>query len=1036
VKLPATVLWLLTAAFSPGQTPAGDAGAPDILAAAPTDRVVRTWQTDAGLPQNSVNAVVQTRDGFLWVGTNAGLARFDGVQFQRFGLQDGLRSVTVMALAEDREGALWIGTSGGGLSRWQHGRITTFGAAEGFPAGVDVLSLAADRDGSLWIGTEEGLLHRSGGAFQNIGAAEGLPRNQVRVILQDAAGKLWVSVMLEGLYRGTGGRFTRVEGPGPVDGNVYCLVQDRAGVIWAGVDAGRLWCWRDGIWTRFKQEHGLPAGNIESLAPGGDGTLWIGARNGGVYHGRGGQFYAAAGDARLSTLTVRSLTVDREGSVWAGTVNGGLRRLSRRVLEFWNEDAGLPPGAVTSVAEDGDGVLWAATNGAGLFRWRDGRFLKGPDATGAGRMQYLYSTVSDADGGVWAAGEQWLYHLMRGQPVRVFGDAPVKGEAIRALCTDGAVLWAGTYYSALLKCEGGVVRVAAPGGTFPGGITSMALEAPGVLWVGTSEGLHRWAHGKVQTWTARDGLLSENIRVLHRDGDGTLWIGSNGGGLARMKDGTFVHITMRQGLIDDVISQIVPDDFQNLWLGCNRGIMRIERSELEAVAAGTASEVHPMVFDRNEGLLHEQCSGGYSPAGLKSKDGRLFFPTAGGIAVINPRRLQHLTTVRPEAGIVSVRLDQQTHGPDEPLVIPAGPHRLELAYTAPVLRGGEWVRFRHRLEGLDRKWIPAGVNRHVSYDGLPPGDYVFRVAAADGRGNWNEPGANFAFRVQPFIWQTWWFRAAAVLFLAGFSGAAAWWHLRRKHRRQLAELERERRQQSVLAHASRLSTVGQLTATLAHELNQPLTSILSNAQAAQRMTGKEPPDMSELQEILKDIVDDDRRAVEVIQRLRALLKRGETRMDPLSLNDLTGEVLRLSRSDLNGREITVRTTLADGLPDITGDPVQLQQVVLNLIVNACDAMAALPPEERILRITTSRQANTVRLSVQDQGCGLPDGDGATVFQPFFTTKTQGMGIGLSICRTIVAGHRGSLRAEPNDGPGAVFHLELPAAGPAFTEHHP
>jgi len=1030
VKIPATMLWLLTAALSPGQVPAGDAGGSGEAAATPADRVVRTWLTDAGLPQNSVNAVLQTRDGFLWAGTNAGLARFDGVQFQRFGLQEGLRSVTVLALAEDREGALWIGTSGGGLSRWRNGRITTFGAAEGFPSGADVVSLAAGRTGSVWTGTAEGLIRREGGAFTTIGEAEGLPRGQVRAVMEDSRGALWVSVLLQGLFRTTGGRFEKVGESGP-GGNVYCLEEDSTGAVWAGTGAGRLWKWNGSAWHRFKPDDGLPSANIECLAVDREGTVWAGTRGGGLHRSRGGRFVRVMDDANLAAGTIRALTVDREDSVWAGLSSAGLSRLARRMLDYHGEDSGLPADTVTSVAEGSDGAIWAATSSKGLFRSVGGRFSRYGEPEVSGSFPYFYCLTTTGDGSVWAAGEQCVYHLEPGRPARAFLDAPVRGEAIRALVADGATLWLGTYYAALLKGDAGGIRTVAPGGSFPGGITSLAVEAPETLWVGTSEGLHRRERGQVQTWTARDGLRSGSIRALHRDPDGTLWIGSNGGGLARMRDGKFVHFTTREGLIDDVISQIVPDNFQNLWLGCNRGLMRVERRQLEAVAAGSASAVHPLVFDRNEGMRKEQCSGGHSPAALQTKDGRLLFSTAGGIAEVDPRRLQHLAPVRPEAGIVSVRMDQQSHATDAPLVMPPGQHRLEIAYTAPVLRGGEWVRFRHRLEGLERGWTPGSADRRVAYDALPPGDYVFRVAAADGRGNWNEPGAGFAFSVQPFFWQTWWFRAAAGFLLAGSSGAAAWWYLRRRHRLQLAELERERRQQSVLAHASRLSTVGQLTATLAHELNQPLTSILSNAQAAQRMMEKDLPDTSELREILRDIVDDDRRAVEVIQRLRALLKRGGTRMSRLSLNNLTGDVLRLIRGDLQSRTVTTRVSLAEDLPDITGDAVQLQQVVMNLIGNACDAMAANPPEERVLRLTTSRQGNTVRLSVQDQGCGLPDGDGAKLFQPFFTTKAQGMGIGLSICRTIVAVHRGSLRAAPNDGPGATLHLELPAATPAF-----
>ncbi|MES2470258.1 MAG: two-component regulator propeller domain-containing protein [Verrucomicrobiota bacterium] len=1030
MNLPVIFILTLTAAvFMPETVSALDAmespGSPPALAR----WVPRSWTTGDGLPQNSVNAVLQTSDGFLWAGTNAGLARFDGVRFRSFGLHEGLRSVRIMALAEDRQGSLWAGTSGGGLSRWENGRITSFGVEEGFPSGLDVIALSADEDGSLWIGTNQGLVRWHAGTFEAIGEAQGLPQKQIRALLRDSKGTLWVSVILEGLYRRQSGRFVRESWPDGVPSGVYSLMESRDGSIWAGCGSGALWQRRDGAWKQLGTADGLPKANLEALAQDGDGTIWIGTRGSGLYRSVGARFEPVTHDAEFFTLNVRSLTVDREGSVWAGITGGGLKRLSPRVLEDWGPESGLPESMISSVTEDASGSLWAGTANQGVYRFHGGRFNKAGDPDASRNYPFIYCTTAAPDGSVWAAGEQCLYLFHPDGPAKVFLEEPVKGRAVRALCADGAILWAGTYDSALLKHDVNGLQVVAPSGTFPGGITSIVCEAPDTLWVGTSEGLHRWERGQVQTWTTRDGLLTASIFSLHRDPDGTLWLGTLGGGLARMKDGRFVHITTRQGLVDDVISQIVADDSGNLWLGSNRGIMRIEREELGDFAAGRIRAVHPVVFGRNEGMRAEQCAGGYSPTVCKTKDGRLLFPTVRGIVEIDPRRLRNVAAAAPRAGIEGVLVDNQPQPPDSALSIPPGKHRIEVSFTAPVLHGGEWVRFRHRLEGFDNGWVMAGSHRLASYDGLPPGRYVFHVAAADGKGNWNEPAANLAFTVQPLFWQTLWFRVGGVLLLAGASGAAAWWHLRRKHRRQLAELEQERRMQAEMTHLSRVSSLAQLSGSLAHELNQPLGIILSNAQAAQRMLGQQNPDLTELREILTDIVDEDRRAGEVIKRLRALLKRGETRLSSVSPNGIIEDVLRLLRSDLMGRGVTVQTAFADALPTVRGDEVQLQQVLINILTNAGDAMEGNSPEDRILRISTSLCEGKVRFSVEDQGCGLPEGDASCIFQPFMTTKSQGMGIGLSICQSIIAGHHGRLWAEPNPGRGTTFHLELPVTPP-------
>ena len=1007
----------------PMMAPGPAKGADGTDAPPSTGWVARSWQSEDGLPQDTVNAIVQTHDGFLWVGTNAGLGRFDGMRFRKFGLLDGLRSVRIAALIEDRQNTLGVGTSGGGVSRWEGGRFTSFGPEEGLANGAEVISLAANREGSVWIGTVKGLVQWNGGTFKSIEEAQGLPRGQVRALLQDSQGTLWVSVITIGLFRGAHGQFTRVEDIGPEGKNVYVLMEDREGSIWAGTDA--LLKGSGGVWKRFDSASGLPKGIIQALAQSSDGTVWVGTRNGGLYRSMGERFLPAASEGALATQNTTAVIVDREGSVWAGAVSGGLHRLSSRVLDYWGANAGLPRTAVTSAVEEASGTLLVGTADRGIQRFENGRFSALPDPAVSADHSIVYCTAATSDGATWAAGEQFLYRFQPGQATRAYLDPPVRGEAIRALCADGETLWIGTYYSTLMKCDAGGVRVVAPPGSFPGSIACLVREGTDTLWIGTSAGLHRWENGKVRTWTTRDGLFTDNIRSLYRDPDGTLWIGMLGGGLARMKDGRFVQYSTRQGLIDDVISQIVPDDYGNLWLGCNRGIMRIARRELDALAAGKISELHPLALGRNEGMLKETCFGGTSPTVLKTRDGRLFFPTASGLAEIDPRRVQKLTPSSPQTSIDEILLDQQPRTPGTPLVIPPGNHRLDVAYTAPVLRGGEWLHFHHRLKGFDRDWVVAGGKRLVSYDGLPPGDYVFQVAADDGQGNRGESGASLAFSVLPFFWETLWFRAGGVILLISATGSAAWWQLRRKHLHQIADFEGERKQQAELAHASRVALLGELSASLAHELKQPLTAILSNAQAALRFLDDTPADIGEVRDILKDIAAEDRRASEIIGRMRDMMKKGNAQMDTRDLNADVQQALLLIHSDLVTRNASVETQLAPGLPPVRGDHIQLQQVLLNLVVNGCDAMHANPPEERRLAVETALDGSGfVRVSVTDRGAGIAPGMMERIFEPFYSTKETGLGMGLAISQAIIKAHGGRLWAANNPDRGATFHFTL------------
>ncbi|OAI57414.1 hypothetical protein AYO49_02040 [Verrucomicrobiaceae bacterium SCGC AG-212-N21] len=988
--------------------------------------LVRSWETEDGLPQNGINAIEQTHDGFLWVGTSGGLARFDGVRFRNFGLHDGLRSVRIAELVEDSQGVLWIGTTGGGLSRWDKGRFTTFGTAEGFPTSANIISMTVDRAGSLWIGTSDGLVQRNGGVFTMIHETQGLPRAQARALASDAEGGMWVSVLEKGVFRGINGKFEQIKGNGPFPTGAYSLLADREGAVWAGEGNGLLWRWREGAWQRFDITHGLPNDSFISLAQDRQGTLWIATRSRGLWSYRGDRFEQVPEQEKSGGQSLSSLLVDREDSVWIGSSYEGLGRLSPSLLRYHGSDAGLGVNSVTSVAEDPSGIWWAGTPTGGLFRFDQGKFLRVTDPAMRGIRSNIYCTATGEDGSVWVAGEQFLYRFRTGQPMQAFADAPIAGEAIRALCPDGDSLWIGTYYSTLMKCDGAGVHVVAPRRTFGGDITSIVREGPEILWIGTSSGLHRWEKGQIRTWDTRDGLPAANVRCLHRDPDGTLWIGTLGGGLARLKDNRFFTFNSHHGLIDDVISQITADDQGAVWLGCNRGIMRIDRRELDAVASG-AADLHLIAFGRNEGLTRTQCSGGTSPTVIKTRDGRLLFPTVGGIAEIDPQAIQNLAPAPLLADVERVSVDGRPRSLDTPLVIQPDEHRLEFSYTAPALRGGEWVRFRHRLDGRDTEWTSAGSRRTASYDGLRPGNYVFRVEASDGRGNWHAADTTLAFKVQPYFWQTLWFQLGAACAVIGVNGAAAWLHARRKHRVQLAAMEHTRQHEAELAHASRVSLLGELSASISHELKQPLAAILSNAQAALRFLSNDPADLEEVRSSLKDIATADRRANEIIERMRAMMKKGAVDMELRDLNTDIEQVLRLMRDEFMERGVTVTTQLASDLLPVSGDHIQIQQVMLNLMINGCDAMHDKPAHERELVVQTRNSGvSHVQVSVIDHGTGVPSGLLEKVFEPFYSTKQSGLGMGLSICQAIIKAHGGQLWASNNPDGGATFHFTLTA----------
>jgi len=796
---------------------------------------VRSWQTKDGLPQNTINALAQTRDGYLWVGTSGGLARFDGVRFRTFGLQDGLRSVRISTLLEDSYGVLWVGATGGGVSRWENGRFVPLAGAEDL-GGADVIAMVVEPDGTLWIATQQGLLRWKEGVLTRIGPAEGLPAKQVRALCLDSKGALWVSILLEGVFRGKNGQFTvETTGKTPRLDGVYSLFKDRDGCVWAGTGSGALWQWRDESWKQYQATNGPKATLIEAITQGQGDEIWAGTRATGMWVWRDGDLREMPGqaDLGLAAEAIRRLLVDRDGTLWVGTVGAGLQRVSRRMVQFWGFAEALRRPLNPAIAEDSSGEFWVGSQESGLYRFPGGRPRQSNPTTVLKTSAMIYAALATDDGGVWMAGEQTLLRFQAGEATEKHLTIKLPGEAVRALCADGTNLWLGTYYSTLLKCQGTNLSVVATNGAFGGDIRSIVREAPDTLWIGSASGVFRWERGQVRVWNTRDGLLTASVQSLHREPDGTVWIGTLGGGLARLKNGKIANITTRQGLIDDVIASIMLDDFGHIWLGCNRGIMRLDRKEIDDCAEGRTSIVHPIVVGQDEGMVSEQCVGGHAPISLKTRDGRLLFSTARGLVEIDPRRWAETTRTMPQASIEELVVDGQVQNPALPIVIPPGQRRFEVGYTAPSLRGGDWARFRFRLEPLEENWVNVGGRRRAIYPRLRPGQYVFRVTACNNLGVWNEETASVSITVQPRFWQTWWFESLAVLTLAGavFAG----------YRRRVVRLERSHAAQEAITRQIILSQENErkrVASELHDGLNQNLALLSVEMEMfAQRLPG-------------------------------------------------------------------------------------------------------------------------------------------------------------------------------------------------------
>jgi len=766
-----------------------------------SEYTIDSWQTPDGLPANTVTAIAQTPDGYLWLGTLNGLARFDGIRFRTFNKSDGLPNARVQCLLVDHNGQLWIGTDGGGLARFDHGRFTVLTRKEGLRHDV-VLTLAEDDQHRLWVGTARGLSCLRNGRFETSGALVpkiGLPIS--RIVFQ--TNRMWVAER-GGVFIVRNGEMDRPDIPGEPSwfSSIFALHRGSSGRIWFGGANNYLGCLSNETVSVYPEQPGQLLGSIWELLETRSGDVWVGTDSGGLRRLRDGRFSSITTQEGLSDNSIRCLFEDREANLWVGTIGGGLNRIKPKRLTTFTTRQGLSHNVVMSLAERDDGTLWIGSHCGGLSTLRDGQVAP---YTGSGQLENecIWSVVAVPQGPLWIG--SWgggLFRLRGSELVNVPLSTNEQDLSIVSMCDDHqGGLWIGTYSAGLKHLtQQGLVSITTSNGLSADFVTAIVQDPSGALWVGTGGGginrLDCTSPGdmnhaaKPASFTRSHGLPHEFIRTLFVDSMGTLWAGTDGG-LARFSNGQFEAFTQAEGLPDEVISQILEDDRGFLWLGSNRGILAVSKTELDRVAAKQTRTINVITFGRAEGMESAQCTGGFHPAGLRSRDGRLWFSTVRGLVMVDPSHIQQ-DTVAPTVLIDEVRVEGHAVEAIESLRrLPYRTGRVEFQFTATSLVAPERNRFRHRLEGLEREWVEDGLERSVAYHLLPPGRYRFQVAACNADGVWNSLGASIDLRIVPPFWRTWWFGSILGLAVLGGGGSTVrYWSVRRL-RRRLFDLEQQ-----------------------------------------------------------------------------------------------------------------------------------------------------------------------------------------------------------------------------------------------------
>jgi diguanylate cyclase (GGDEF)-like protein len=750
-----------------------------------TQYVHDTWTTNEGLPQASVNAITQTPDGYLWIATQEGLARFDGVGFTVFDSRttEGTLDNFVYALHTDHKGTLWVGASGGLLRYDGNGRFFLYGEEHGWP-GSSARQIAEDAAGQLWVGMasdgsvgEKGLIRFRDGRFTIFTTKDGLTSNMVHQACPDRQGNLWVGTG-NGLNVLRNGKFTHyTTADGLPDNFVRTVLVDRAGAVWVGTPRGlsRL---ANGAFTTFTTKDGLADANILTLFEDRDGVLWVGTAHG-LSRLVAGRFESAPSLPGLGDDQIFKLFEDREGSLWIGTHASGLHRLRNVKFTPLGSPEGLLGESAGGILEDRAGRIWIGTSPGGVSILGQGHFRTLSTQNGL-TTDSARAFFEDRDGAMWIGTPEGLNRLENGRITTYTTGDGLPSENIQVVHRDrSGTLWVGTGRG-LARFENGKFITVSYGPDAPVSIRFIHEDRARRLWIGGGDGL---GYVSGTAFHAVPALDDANLQSIAEDADGTLWLGTWSQGLHRWKDGKLTRYTTASGLYDDVAWSVLDDLHGNLWMGSNRGIYRVAKRELDAFAAGNVKSVTSIVYGTAAGMRRRETNAG-SPSALRSRDGKLWFATTGGVVVIDPANVM-TNRVAPPVAIERFVTDGAEIAMADSLVLRPGSRDIEIHYAALSFVSPEKVRYRYKLDGYDEHWIDAGNRRVAYYTHVGPGTYHFQVIAANDDGVWNRTGAAIAFRQRPLFHQTWWFAALviAALILLGVA-LDAWRERQRRIRHQ------------------------------------------------------------------------------------------------------------------------------------------------------------------------------------------------------------------------------------------------------------
>jgi ligand-binding sensor domain-containing protein/signal transduction histidine kinase len=963
--------------------------------------LIDVWQTQQGLPEDLVTSILQTRDGYLWIGTFGGLARFDGVRFVTFNMQNSpaFRHDRIWGMYESQAGDLWIGSDGGGMTRYHEGQFINYGVQQGLSSD-SVDCIGEDDEGGIWI---KNLFASSLSRWQDgkitVHPGRDLPANLKNPwgFQTNDSGQVWIA----------NGKTLKCRLPGKLSqlGGYSSVWQDRKGNLWVYGSRFAAQLQTDGRPGQEARAEPCLEANVGCLLEGKEGDFWVGTSSKGLFHWREGQGSNFEKIKGISDVEIRTIYEDREGTIWIGTTGGGLIELRPRIVDL-HSDGELRGKDILTVVEDQGKRLWVGTFSDGVFYsdFETDHYKRFHPLSGPFNKFNIWSLCSARDGtlwvGTWGGG---LFKVKDGQVAQFTSRNGLSDDSIMSLYEDqDGILWIGTYLDGLDRFDGKSFTTYGPKEGLTGKfLTSILRGRDGTLWVGSNgEGVFRMVQGRFTNYSMKDGLANSLVMALREDSEGYIWVGTHGG-LSRWDRGHFVSFTRESGLPADVIKEVLEDNFGNFWLGSDQGIIRVSKQELNAMADGKIAWLHTVLYGQKDGLSNVECRGSSQPAVCKTHDGQLWFATHVGLATIDPYRVYSSASTAPTVVIEDVAvnghhlksLDRTAPLQSVPGSVPLGSNiellpsqrAFQIRYTVLSLAAPEKVQFKYRMEGLDEDWIEAGLGRVAAFQYLPPGNYQFQVVACNDHGIWSKTPSTLAIRLLPSFWETRWFLGLAISAVALATGASV--RLVTKRRMQ-QKLERLERQQALALERARIAR------DIHDEVGASLTKISKLAESLnQRKEATEEGNSS-----VRNIADT---ADKTIQSMDEIVWAINPEND--TLQHIADYLVHVTKEFLQPTTIRCQIDVPVTLSEIPV-PSLVRHNVLMVVKEALNN-AVKHAAPHCIRLNLECLQNVLAIEVADDGKGFNPG----------STSVFGNGLGIMQKRLKSVGGELQLKSEPGRG---------------------